>query len=198
MIDLLTSTGLVRRWTLINGEARCIDDAISPTHDEASIAYGRSIYIKDLLERDQAANAEIDSDVAALRAVRNGPQSDEDEKYNYALEALNEYIENAPPVTAPIKAPMIISDRQFSELLWRRGIIEGHEHLAFVKTGTLPKTLQTFVNAIEDEETRIQVEGLISGAKEFRRDHPLVPIIGAPFKLDAHGLDIFWTEAAAL
>jgi hypothetical protein len=218
MLDLFTSSGLVRQWTLVNGEARCELDAIEATDANAAAAYGRSLVIQNLLERDAAyppappiraegeepdsewTPPEIDADVAALRLVRRGPQIEEgeeqDAEYEAARVTIDALVANAEPVTPPISPPLVISDRQFSEELWARGVITGEDHLAFVKIGQLPPALQSLIDAIPDATERTRAEGLLSGAKQFERDHPLVAFIGQFFGYDGAALDAFWLAAS--
>lgn len=84
-------------------------------------------------------------------------------------------LEDAPP--PPV--PAVISDRQFFHQLAKIGTITKEEALAAVKTGEIPPALQAFVAAIPDAEDRFDVEMLLSGAVEFRFDHPLTPAIAA-------------------
>lgn len=95
-------------------------------------------------------------------------------------------------------APAIVSDRQFAQGLALLGLITREEALAFVQTGALPDLLAAYVASIEDEPRRFEVKMLLSGAKEFHRDHPLVPAIAAWAGLDGEALDAFWSQCAAL
>lgn len=79
----------------------------------------------------------------------------------------------------PPPVPQSISDRQFFHMLAKLGTITKDEALAAVKTGEIPAALQAFVAAIPDEDDRFDAEMLLSGAVEFRFDHPLTPAIAA-------------------
>lgn len=224
MIDLLTSKGQVRQWSLVNGEPRCVLDALDPLHAGAPGAYGRSVYIKGLLERDAAyppsppvtaegeqpdpewTPPEMDADVALLRRVRAGPQSvanedgtvHEDETYDDDVQALVALVDAAEPIAPPIPIPDVISDRQFGVGLQRLGLITNEEARAFIKTGDLPPTLAAFVAAIPDEQARFEAEMLISGATTFERSHPLVLATAAGLQWTPEQVAQFWATAARL
>lgn len=94
--------------------------------------------------------------------------------------------------------PGVISDRQFAQGLAARGLITRPEALAFVQTGALPALLAAYVDGIADESARFDTKMLLTGAKEFRRDHPLVGSMGVALGFSAADLDAFWTQCAAL
>lgn len=129
MLELLTSKGLVRRWTLVQGEARCVEDAIAPFHADAAAAYGRSLFIKDLLERD-APGAEPDEALALLRDVRSGPQTPEGEAAAAALAAL---VNAAPPVAPPGAGRVRVRNLQLRMALTQAGLRDAVE--AAVQSG---------------------------------------------------------------
>jgi hypothetical protein len=219
MLDLVTSSGLVRQWTLINGEARCELDAIEATDANAAAAYGRSLAIQDLLERDAAyppappipaegeepdpdwTPPEIDADVAALRLVRRGPQIEEgeeqDAEYEAARVTIDALLANAEPVTPPMVVPAEISDRQFAQGLERMGLISKDEARAFIKTGDIPPALDAFVQAIPDEQARFDAEITIAGATVFRRQHALVLAVAAGLGWPDEQIDAFWAMCGA-
>ncbi len=101
------------------------------------------------------------------------------------------------PVVAPASA-QIVSDRQFYQGLALRGFCTPEEALDAVRTGVLPKGLRLFVEAISDTQARWAAEMLLSGAKEFHRDHSFVAQVGAWVGLDAEALDAFWSQCNSL
>lgn len=100
--------------------------------------------------------------------------------------------------TAVSAIELIISDRQFYQGLALRGFCTPGEALDAVRTGLLPPALRNFVDAITDAQERWAAEMLLSGAKEFRRDHPFVSQLSAWAGLDAQSLDDFWSQCSAL
>lgn len=92
----------------------------------------------------------------------------------------------------------ILSDRQFYQGLALRGLCTPEEALDAVRTGLLPPALRGFVDAIADVQERWAAEMLLSGAKEFRRDHPFVSQVGAWAGLNTVALDDFWFQCSAL
>lgn len=224
MLSLLTPAGLVRQWSLVNGEARCLLDPLDPLDPNAASAYGRSIYIKGLLERDAAyppappvpaegeepdpdwTPPEMDADVALLRRVRSGPQPvenedgsiTEDETYDADVQALVDLVNAADPVLPPISPPEVISDQQFAFGLAIIGRITQAEALAFATVGTLPADLQEFIDAIEDPNVRWAASMHIAGTKEFRRNHPLVMQVAAFFNMSAREIDALWLTCSRL
>ncbi|MBY0252868.1 MAG: hypothetical protein K2X54_16065 [Methylobacterium organophilum] len=109
-------------------------------------------------------------------------------------------VEVPPPAEA---VPMTISDRQFAEGLWHEGIIAYPEFLAFVGPGTIPKALQDILDTLPDDETgqptpRKVAIGLVTGAKEYRRDNPLVDIVRQAHGWTTEELDGRWRTWATL
>lgn len=92
----------------------------------------------------------------------------------------------------------VISDRQFAQGLAARGLITRPEALAFVQTGVLPSLLAAYVDGIKDEAARFDTKMLLTGAKEFSRNHALVESMGAALGFSSADLDAFWTACAAL
>jgi hypothetical protein len=91
-----------------------------------------------------------------------------------------------------------ISDRQFFQMLALTQTITQTEALDAVKVGAIPAPLQAMVDAIEDGAARFAAEMLLSGATNFRRDHPLTEQIGAAQGMTAEQIDEFFTAAAQL
>jgi hypothetical protein len=193
-MDMLTSKGLVRQWALVDGEPRCTLDALDPFHPDAASAYGRALYIEGLLARDNEQGDEPDDDVALLRRVR---ERDED-TYEDDLAALEALIASADPVMPPANPPESISDRQFAHGLARMGVISNDEALAFVRTGALPEALEAFMAALPDAQDRFDAEMLLSGAIEFRLDHPLVGATASALGWSPEQVRAFWAMAGRL
>jgi hypothetical protein len=101
----------------------------------------------------------------------------------------------ANPVSAPSQ---VISDRQFAQGLAARNLITRAEALSFVQTGVLPSLLAAYVDGITDEAARFDTKMLLTGAKEFSRNHALVESMGAALGFSSADLDAFWSECAAL
>lgn len=100
-----------------------------------------------------------------------------------------------PPV---ISVPASISDRQFFHVLALNGSITQQEALAAVKTGEIPSTIASIIDAIEDDVAKFNATMLLSGAVEFRRDHPLVEQFGAALGYSADAIDELFIAAAQL
>ena len=105
-------------------------------------------------------------------------------------------LKSAANISAP--AVNVISDRQFYQGLALRGFCTPAEALDAVRTGALPAGLRTFVDAVADADQRWATEMLLSGAKEFCRDHAFVAEIGAWAGLNTQALDAFWAQCSAL
>lgn len=102
-----------------------------------------------------------------------------------------------PEQSAPAPVPAVISDRQFFQALAMDGYITPAEALAAVRTGDLPPVLADLI-AHMDEDERFGAEMLLSGATEFRRDHPMTIVIGEARGLTPDEVDDFFRRAAAL
>jgi len=79
-----------------------------------------------------------------------------------------------PPLPGPI--PAVVSDRQFFQALAISSLITEAEALAAVRTGDIPTALQVVIDAMPEGD-RFHATMLLSGAVEFRRDHPLVEAV---------------------
>lgn len=99
---------------------------------------------------------------------------------------------------AAVASVQVVSDRQFYQGLALRGFCTPDEALDAVRTGVLPEGLRQFVDAIPDVQDRWAAEMLLSGAKEFRRDHAFVGQVGVWVGLDAAALDAFWCHCSTL
>ncbi|MGR0183221.1 hypothetical protein [Azospirillum aestuarii] len=103
--------------------------------------------------------------------------------------------DHVPPALEPV--PPVISDRQFFQQLALDDYITQAEALAAVRTGDLPPVLAELI-AHMDEAERFGAEMLLSGAVEFRRDHPLTIAIGEAREMAPDEVDDFFRRAAAL
>lgn len=108
-----------------------------------------------------------------------------------------------PPMPEmPVRMPAI-SDRQFAMGLWGDGLITYEACLAFVKTGDIPAPLQAIIDTLPDDDTGQPTPYkdaliLLSGATEFRFDHPLVDTIRQAQDWTAEHLRERWAAWAAL
>lgn len=102
------------------------------------------------------------------------------------------------PFVAPGEYIAPISRRQFFAGLEKRGKITKAEALAAMKSGVLPAALQTIVDGITDANQRYEIDMLLSGATEFRRDNAFVPIFAAAINWNNKHTDDFWKFAATL
>ncbi|MFN3888969.1 MAG: hypothetical protein ACK4MV_01135 [Beijerinckiaceae bacterium] len=139
--------------------------------------------VRDLLGESFATAAAqivaLQAQVTELANARNAPEA------------------NRADIQAPVAA-LVISDRQFAQGLAARGLITRDEALAFVQKGELPRLLADFLETIADEAKRFEAALLLTGAKEFRRDHPLSLAIAGWAGLDAKSFDEFWAQCGAL
>jgi hypothetical protein len=94
-------------------------------------------------------------------------------------------------------SPLVVSDRQFFQVLAQAGAITPDEALAAVMTGTLPGRIEAAVAGLPEAE-RFAARMLLSGATTFERGHPMVARLGAALGYDAAALDALWRQAASL
>jgi hypothetical protein len=94
--------------------------------------------------------------------------------------------------------PRIISDRQFFQALALQGAITQEEALAAVRTGAVPTAMQTFIDAIPDQEQQFGATMLLSGAVEFERNHPLVESFRQVMGWTVQQTNDLWRLAATL
>lgn len=145
MIDDYQVSGWINRWNIIDGEARCADDAIPPTDADAAKALGRNAVVRSLL------------------AAGNLPGED-------GIEAA---LAAAEPVAPIIPVPESVPRQNFFHAAVEMGLITPPEGLAAARTGELPSLLEQVVSSIPppyDFEARMALQA--SGA--FRRKHPFV------------------------
>jgi hypothetical protein len=94
--------------------------------------------------------------------------------------------------------PRVISDRQFFQALAMQGAITQDEALAAVRTGAIPEAMQTFIDAIPDQDQRFGATMLLSGAVEFDRSHPLVESFRQAMGWTVQQTNDLWRLAATL
>ena len=99
-----------------------------------------------------------------------------------------------PPEPQPI---VTLSRRQFYQALALAGYITETEALAAM-AGVIPAPLSTAIDALADAQEQFTARMLLAGGAEFRRDHPLVEIIGAAHGQSAAQIDQFFATAAML
>jgi hypothetical protein len=99
--------------------------------------------------------------------------------------------------TVPKKRIPPLSRRQFYQQLAKAGTITQAEALAAVRTGAVPAALGAFITSLPAEQ-QFDAEMILSGADEFRRDHPYVNAIAAAQGMDEAQVDAFFTAAGAL
>ncbi|MFN3892008.1 MAG: hypothetical protein ACK4MV_16555 [Beijerinckiaceae bacterium] len=92
--------------------------------------------------------------------------------------------------------PRVISDRQFFHQLAVMGIITKQEAKDAVRTGAIPAVMQAIIDGIEDEDEHFAAEMLLSGAVEFRRDHPLVNVFAQAMDMASSQVDDFFRSAS--
>lgn len=97
----------------------------------------------------------------------------------------------------PTPAPSTISDRQFFQQLARLGVIAEAEALAAVGPGEVPAALSAMIDTMPEAE-RFPARMLLTGATQFDRNHPLVPMFAAAFGWSTDDINTFWTAAASL
>lgn len=98
----------------------------------------------------------------------------------------------------PAYVPQVISDRQFFHALAKMTVISEQEALAAVSTGTIPQAMSDIVEAIPVDSERFDAKMFLSGAIEFRRDHPLVSVFGAAMGWTDAQIDDLFTFAGAI
>ena len=98
----------------------------------------------------------------------------------------------------PVYVPPLISDRQFFHALAKWQIISEQEALAAVATGTIPQAMSDIVEAMPVDSERFDAKMFLSGAVEFRRNHPLVAVFGAAMGWTDAQIDDLFIFAGAL
>lgn len=117
---------------------------------------------------------------------------------NSALEGKYINLQTGELSDPPPLVPQAISDRQFFQQLAVQGLISRQEALDAVRMGYVPPALDSIIKAIANPDARFEAEMLVSGATEFRRDHPVTRQIGAAIGWSEAEVDEFFIDAAAL
>ena len=99
-----------------------------------------------------------------------------------------------PPEPQPV---IVLTRRQFYQALAMANYITEAEAIAAM-AGTIPAALSAAIDALTDPQERFTARMLLAGAAEFRRDHPLVSIIGAAHGQSAAQIDGLFAAAAML
>ena len=103
----------------------------------------------------------------------------------------------SPPSPTPGPVPGVVSDRQFFHALAISSLITEAEALAAVRTGDIPTALQVVIDAMPEGD-RFHATMLLSGAVEFRRDHPLVEAVRLARGMTAEAVDDLFRLAGGL
>lgn len=99
----------------------------------------------------------------------------------------------------PVPVPASVWDWQFAGAAAAEGIITAQEALDWVGGGHVPASLVAAVDvAVTDPNQHAKVVLFLTGASQFPRAHPLVPVLGAAFGKDTpEKLDAFFVAAGA-
>ena len=100
-------------------------------------------------------------------------------------------------VTPKPKTLPDISDRQFFQQLALMGKITNAEALAAVRTGAIPAAMQEFIDTLPTAQ-QFDAEMVLSGAKTFQRNHPLVTAFAGALGFTNDDTDALWVAAAKL
>lgn len=96
--------------------------------------------------------------------------------------------------------PAAISRRQFFHALYRHEppLVSFAEAKAAIAGSTIPVALAMVIDALPEAFDREDVELLVLGATEFRRDHPVTTAMATAFGWAGASTDAFWRFAATL
>lgn len=215
MYDERTSKGFIRRWSLMDGRPHCLEDAIPLADPETPNAIGRNTAIFSLLaelETYREASADPDapppeaSDLVKALDLWSTPHEpvEDPEAEQAAMDArasaadlVQAHVAAAPPIAPVYPIPAVVSDRQFFHAAALMGVITPAEALAAVSTGAIPALLEDIVTALP-EGPQFDARMVLSGAIEFRREHPLVNVIGDTLGWTSAQVDNLYRLAGAL
>lgn len=107
-------------------------------------------------------------------------------------------IPEEPEIEQFVSFIKVISDRQFYQQAYIKGFISHDDALQAVRTGYIPQALQSIIDTIQDPTEKFNAEMLLSGAVEFKRDHPLTSVIGSAFNMTETDIDMFFEDASKL
>ena len=141
----------------------------------------------------EAIPPRIDIDGAVIFGAAKGWANDQ-----YKIVVASREFADPPDVDPALPAPLIpLSRRQFYQALALANYITEAEALAAM-AGVIPAPLNTAIDALSDPQERFTARMLLAGAAEFRRDHPLVEIIGAEHGQSSAQIDGLFASAAML
>jgi hypothetical protein len=103
----------------------------------------------------------------------------------------------ADAAAAFVPVPAVISRRQFFQQLAVMNVITKQEAKT-AATGAIPSTMQTIIDALPTEDDRFAAEMLVTGAGEFRRDHPLVAFFAGAMEWSSEQVDDLFRAASLL
>lgn len=197
MIEDLTSNGYVRRWSFVDGEPRCVEDAV-PANDAGAVpALQRNAAVRAMVEavtayetalrvpapEEGADTADHDaaqaviagaSDVTkALAALRAGDEAD-----TAAIDEELDRLASLPLVVDPRPVPVAVSPLQ-----WRKAL----------RVLGLKPAIDAFI-AAADDETREAYEYAV----EYRRDDPTLNTAAELLGKSSAELDDLFRYASAL
>lgn len=205
-IDDMTSGGYVRRWTLIDGRPRCVDDAIPASDAGAVAALQRNAGVRSLVAAVEALEAaraagepDADDTPAPVIALADWRAAEPDgapwEAARAAALAELDRLAALPLDHDPRPVQPEISDRQFFQALAIAGIISEADALAAVQTGALPAPIAAIIDAMPDQ---FAARMLLSGATTFERRHPLTDALASALGYSPAQTDELFRAAAAL
>lgn len=97
----------------------------------------------------------------------------------------------------PVVVPEVISDRQFFQQLATLGLCTQAEALAAVQVGSLPAQMEALLSQLPSEQ-QFPARMLLTGATEFKRNHPVVATFAAASGWSDAQTDQFWIDASQL
>ena len=103
----------------------------------------------------------------------------------------------------PAKTFKPLSAMQLAAILLRMGKITAPEARAFGRAGVIPQAIEAGVVAaltaagLPEDEQQIALL-MLESVTEYRREHPLTPIMGQAINLDAAELDFAWSAGAQI
>lgn len=81
-----------------------------------------------------------------------------------------------------------INRRQFFQALAKNEVIEKTEALAALRVGTIPASIQSMIDNLENEDKKFEAEMYFSGTMEFERTHELILNLTRELNLDGDQL----------
>ena len=115
-----------------------------------------------------------------------------------AVEITNEEAQAILTAERAAYVPKEISRRQFYQEAADVNLITQQEALDAMKTGTLPPSLQLYVDALPTADQQFVANMILSGSDAIYRDSSLVIDIGVTFGLTTEQLNDFFRAAALL